>query len=321
MAILVTGGAGYIGSFVTRRLIGDGHLVVILDDFTTGYRRSMPKEAEVVQGDMCIIKVLHDVFTSYQIDTVIHLGASISVPESFKQPLEYYQNNLVSTMNLLSIGHTYGHVKNFILASSAAVYGNLSLGIDTHDELQPTSPYGWSKLMAEQVVRDHAAKTGICYANLRFFNVGGAWGSKLGPFNRNAANITKRIAQTAAGWNNALDLYGDGNQVRDYVHVEDIADAVIESYRYCRDRGGRFTSNVATGKGRTIMDLVHAVENVTGKAMPINKLPPRQGDVMAMVAGNSTMKNLFGWMPLQSSAEEIMRSQYEWERSKYWEQI
>jgi len=320
MSILVTGGAGYIGSHVVRQLGERGERVVVLDNLATGYRSAV-LHGTLVVGNTGDKELVARVLKEHAVETVMHFAAHTVVPESVADPLKYYGNNTCATLNLLQCCRDAG-VKHFVFSSTAAVYGIPASG--SASETTPTAPinpYGASKLMSEQMLRDVCAATPLKHVILRYFNVGGANPQgALGQSAPTATLLTKVACQHVVGVRPQVFVYGtdyatpDGTGIRDYIHVEDLASAHLDALRYLRDGGDSTTLNVGYGRGYSVRELLNTVASVAGKPLNIVEVPRRAGDPPALVAQADRVRQVLGWQPKHDSLETIVRTQLAWER-------
>jgi UDP-glucose 4-epimerase len=320
-SILVTGGAGYIGSHVVRQLLERGERVVVLDNLTTGYRSAV-LGAPLVVGDTGDRQVVARVLKEHRVDTVLHFAAHTIVPESVADPLKYYGNNTCATRNLLEQCHRAG-VARFVFSSTAAVYGIPAGGLAREESpTAPINPYGLSKLMSEWMLRDLAAAApGLRYVALRYFNVAGSDpGGRIGHSAPNATLLVKVACQVAAGARENLSIFGtdyptpDGTGVRDYIHVEDLAAAHLDALDYLARDGGSVTLNCGYGHGYSVREVLQMVEKVAGKPLAVIEAPRRAGDPPSLVAHAERIREVLGWQPRFDDLETIVRTQLEWEQ-------
>ncbi|HEU4602852.1 MAG TPA: UDP-glucose 4-epimerase GalE [Steroidobacteraceae bacterium] len=320
MSILVTGGAGYIGSHVVRQLGERKEKVVVLDNLSTGYRSAV-LHGELVVGDTGDRELVSRVLRDHQIDTVMHFAAHTIVPESVSNPLKYYGNNTCSTRSLLQCCQEAG-VKHFVFSSTAAVYGIPEGGAASEDSpKQPINPYGMSKLMSEYMLKDLAAASALRYVVLRYFNVAGSDpAGRIGQSTAKATLLTKVACEVAVGKRPHLEIFGtdyptpDGTGVRDYIHVEDLATAHINALDYLRANGSSVTLNCGYGHGYSVREVVSTVNKLNGKPIATIESPRRAGDPPSLIAKAQRVREVLKWAPKYDNLDEIVRSQLEWER-------
>jgi UDP-glucose 4-epimerase len=320
MTILVTGGAGYIGSHMTWALCDQGEEVVVLDDLSTGVPDFLPSEVALIEGNIGDRVLLDTVFTAHPIDSIIHFAGSVVVPESVENPLKYYENNTANSRTLIEAAVRH-KVSNFIFSSTAAVYGLSEEGmVSESTPVAPSCPYATSKLMTEWMLRDVADAHAIRYVALRYFNVAGADAKKrTGQSTPNATHLIKRASQTALGQWDSLEIYGDdyptkdGTGVRDYIHVSDLVSAHGRALSYLQDGGESSIFNCGYGEGYSVLDVINVVEKVIGKPIPVKKVARRPGDCAEIIANNERLMNVLDWQPEFNDLELIVRSAYQWE--------
>jgi UDP-glucose 4-epimerase len=320
--ILVTGGAGYIGSHTVRQLVERGERVVVLDNLSTGYRSAV-LGAPLVVGDTGDRELVARVLVENGVDTVLHFAAHTIVPESVSNPLKYYGNNTCATRNLLEQCELAG-VRRFVFSSTAAVYGIPDGGLAREDSpTVPINPYGTSKLMSEWMLRDlAAASTRLRYVILRYFNVAGSDpGGRIGHSAPGATLLVKVACQVAVGTKPALSVFGtdyptpDGTGVRDYIHVEDLGFAHLRALDYLAAGGLSTTLNCGYGHGYSVREVLQMVERVNGGTpLPVVESPRRAGDPPSLVARAERVREVLGWAPRFDDLETIVRSQLDWER-------
>lgn len=321
MAILVTGGAGYIGSHMALELIDAGEQVVVIDNLSTGFRWAVPDKATLIVGDFGDEDLLTETLTRYNIDEIIHFAAKIVVPVSIADPLGYYLNNTAKARTLLECAVDSG-VKHFIFSSTAAVYGDPEQNPVTEDErLKPISPYGRSKLMVEWMLEDTARATDLTYVALRYFNVAGADPQgRSGQSTPNATHLIKVAVQAALGMRPGMDVFGtdyptpDGSCLRDYIHVTDLARAHLDALRHLRGGGDSLVCNVGYQRGYSVLEVIDVVKKVSGVDFPVTISGRRPGDPAAIVASNERIRTRLGWVPQHDNLEEIVRQALDWER-------
>jgi UDP-glucose 4-epimerase len=318
--ILVTGGAGYIGSHVARQLGERGEELVTLDNLSTGFRGAV-LHGEFVEGDTGDAALVARVLADHGIDTVMHFAAHIQVPESVANPLKYYRNNTASTRTLLECCIAAG-VRHFVFSSTAAVYGMPPGGVA--DELTPTvpiNPYGWSKLMSEQMLRDVAAVTPLRYVALRYFNVAGADpGGRIGQSTPEATHLIKVACEHVAGKRPGIAIFGtdydtpDGTCIRDYIHVEDLAAAHLQALDYLRQGGASATLNCGYGRGFSVREVLAEVARQSGQPLRVTESARRAGDPPELIAAARRIRETLGWTPRREDLAEIVGTALAWER-------
>jgi UDP-glucose 4-epimerase len=318
--ILVTGGAGYIGSHTVLQLVARGERVVVLDDLSTGFRqavRDVPLRVGHV-GDRALVDRL---LAEHRVDTIIHFAAHTIVPESVADPLKYYGNNTCSTRSLLDCAARAG-VKHFVFSSTAAVYGIPASGLAAEDtQTQPINPYGTSKLMSEWMLRDLCAVTPMRSVSLRYFNVAGSDpAGRIGQSTRVATLLVKVACEVAVGKRPFLSVFGtdyptpDGTGVRDYIHVEDLATAHVSALTYLRDGGKSLIANCGYGHGYSVREVIKSVEKIAGLKLTVREESRRAGDPPTLVAKADKVRSVLGWAPKLDDIDTIVRTSLEWEK-------
>jgi UDP-glucose 4-epimerase len=321
MTVLVTGGAGYIGSHMAHELVDAGEKVVVLDNLSTGRRAAAPAQAELVIGDFGDEALVRDLLKSRNVDSIIHFAAKIVVPESVADPLAYYHNNTASARSLLACAVEAG-VKHFIFSSTAAVYGEPEQNPVTEDEtLKPVSPYGRSKLMVEWMLEDVSRAHDLHYVALRYFNVAGADPEgRTGQSTPNATHLIKVAVQAALGLRPGMEVYGvdyptpDGSCLRDYIQVTDLARAHSAALRHLRAGGESLVCNCGYQRGYSVLEVVETVKRVSGVDFDVKISGRRPGDPAAIVAANEKAREKLGWIPVHDNLEEIVRQALAWEK-------
>jgi UDP-glucose 4-epimerase len=318
--ILVTGGAGYIGSHTVLQLRQRGHKVVVLDNLYTGFRQAV-LDTPLIVGNVGDRELVGQVLREHGIQTVMHFAAHTIVPESVSDPLKYYGNNTCATRNLLQ-SCVEGGVKHFVFSSTAAVYG-IPSG-DFADENTPTAPinaYGTSKLMSEWMLRDVAAASSLRYVVLRYFNVAGSDPSgRIGQSTRLATLLVKAAVEASIGKRSHLSIFGtdypttDGTGVRDYIHVEDLATAHLDALSYLQDGGASVTLNCGYGHGYSVREVIKSVERVGARPIVVKEEPRRAGDPPILIAKADRVRSTLGWKPRLDDLDTIVRTALEWER-------
>ncbi|MFF8799095.1 MULTISPECIES: UDP-glucose 4-epimerase GalE [unclassified Methylobacterium] len=323
MAVLVTGGAGYIGSHMVLALIDAGHEeVVVLDDLSTGFDWALPPEVRLVVGDVADQALVTETILRHQIDAVAHFAARIVVPDSVADPLGYYLANTVKTRALIETAARTG-VRHFIFSSTAAVYGEPEI-VPVPETLatNPINPYGRSKLMSEWMLADAAAAHGFSYGVLRYFNVAGADPrGRSGQSTPNATHLIKVATQAALGQRTHLEVFGtdyptrDGSCLRDYIQVSDLADAHMVVLDHLRGGGASLTLNCGYGRGYSVLELIEVVKRISGRDFEVRLSPRRPGDPAQIIAGADRIRNELGWSPRQDDLDAIVAQALAWEES------
>ncbi len=319
-AVLVTGGAGYIGSHVVKQLGRAGRRVVVLDNLSTGFRQAV-RHGELVVGNTGDMALVEDLLHKHGIQTVLHFAAHIVVPESVSDPLKYYRNNTCSTRNLLECCAAAG-VRHFIFSSTAAVYGiPENTFIDEDAPTSPINPYGLSKLMSEWMLRDLAAASDLRYVALRYFNVAGADPEgELGQATPEATHLIKVACEAATGKRSGLAIFGtdyptpDGTCIRDYIHVDDLARAHLQALDYLEGGGASIVLNCGYGHGYSVREVLDTVQRVSGRSLAIREADRRAGDPPALTADSRRIRHVLGWQPRHDDLAFIVRTALEWER-------
>ena len=318
--ILVTGGAGYIGSHVVKQLGDAGENVITLDNLSTGFEAAIT-HGELVIGDTGDAALLERIFADHAIDTVMHFAAHTIVPESVADPLKYYGNNTASSRTLLEVSHRRG-VKHVVFSSTAAVYGIPPDGKASEaTPTRPINPYGSSKLMTEWMLRDLASAGGPSYVALRYFNVAGCEPTgTIGQSTPKATLLVKVACEAATGRRPGVSIFGtdyptpDGTGLRDYIHVEDLATAHLDALTYLRGGGKSTTLNCGYGHAYSVREVLAAVEKANGKPLNISEEPGRPGDPPELVAVAKKIQSVLGWKPRYDDLDAIVRTSLDWER-------
>ena len=321
--ILVTGGAGYIGSHTARQLAEAGEKLFILDNLSTGFKQAV-LNGELIVGDTGDQALVSRILSENGIGTVIHFAAHTVVPESVSNPLKYYRNNTCCTRNLLECCQAAG-VKNFIFSSTAAVYGIPAGGIASEETAtQPINPYGTSKLMTEMMLRDLSAASDLKHVILRYFNVAGSDPEgRIGQATPKATLLTKVACEAAVGKREAVYIFGtdyetpDGTGVRDYIHVEDLAGAHVMALDYLRDGGESTTLNCGYGHGYSVREMLDAVGKANGAPLNIVEEARRAGDPPTLVANAQRIREVLGWTPKYDDLDTIAKTALTWERKLF----
>ena len=321
MAILVTGGAGYIGSHMVHELVDAGEAVVVLDNLATGFDWAVAEGVPLIVGDTGDQPLVASIIAQHEIEAIIHFAASTVVPESVADPLGYYRNNTVNSRALIESA-VKGGVRHFIFSSTAAVYGNperMPVAEDT--PTMPMSPYGSSKLMTETMLRDAGHAHGLGYVILRYFNVAGADPQlRTGQSSRNATHLIKVAAEAALGLRPKIDVFGtdfptpDGTGVRDYIHVSDLARAHSDALRHLRAGGASLTLNCGYGHGFSVLEVIDAVKRVSGVDFRVELAARRPGDPAQVVAAADRARTLLGWRPRLDDLSTIVAHALAWQK-------
>ncbi|MGZ8217820.1 UDP-glucose 4-epimerase GalE [Methylomagnum sp.] len=319
-AILVTGGAGYIGSHVVKQLGEMGERLVILDNLSTGFREAV-LYGDLIEGDTGDAELVGRILRDYEVESILHFAAHTIVPESVSNPLKYYGNNTCKTRNLLQCAAEAG-VKHFIFSSTAATYGIPDGPSCTESSpTAPINPYGTSKLMSETMLRDLSAASGLKHVILRYFNVAGSDPEgRIGQSTRAATLLIKVAAEVAVGKREKLYVFGtdyptaDGTGVRDYIHVSDLADAHIRALDYLRNGGESTTLNCGYGHGYSVREVIDAVNRVNGAPITVEEHPRRAGDPPELVAAVEKIHQTFAWKPRFDDLDGIVKTSLDWER-------
>jgi len=321
MSILVTGGAGYIGSHMTYALVERGEQVVVLDNLSTGNRGLVSEKALLVEGEAGDQDLVRRLIAEHGVDAVVHFAGSIVVPDSVAEPLAYYANNTAASRSLME-ACVQGGVRHFIFSSTATVYADDTGGpLAESDRTAPISPYAKSKLMAEWMLTDASRAYDFRHMVLRYFNVAGADAQgRTGQSSPRATHLIKRASQVALGRVPHLDIFGtdyptpDGTGVRDYIHVSDLVEAHLLALTALREGHDSATFNCGYGHGASVREVIATVEEVAGRKLPVKEGPRRAGDPPALIADPSRIKQMLGWTPRHDDLALIVRSALDWER-------
>ena len=320
--ILVTGGAGYIGSHTALALVDAGWPVVVIDDLSTGFAWAVPAEAQLVRGDVGDQALVEQVIADHRIQAIIHFAGSIVVPESVTQPLEYYGNNTVKSRALIESA-VHGGVRHFIFSSTAATYGiPQRVPISEDDPTQPINPYGWSKLMTERMLIDTAAVHPLNFCALRYFNVAGADPKgRSGQSTAGATHLIKIAAEAVVGKRSHVAVFGndyatpDGTGIRDYIHVSDLADAHVDALeKLIAEPEKSHILNCGYGRGFSVLEVLDSVDRVAGRPIERRVEPRRPGDSDALVANNGKILATLPWRPKRDDLDTIVADALAWER-------
>ena len=320
MSVLVTGGAGYIGSHMVWGLVDAGEEVVVVDNLATGFDWAVAPAARLVVGDCGDQALVGRLIAEHRVEAIIHFAGSVVVPESVADPLGYYLNNTVKA-RALTAAAVAGGVRRFIFSSTAAVYGTPATSPVGEDApLAPESPYGRSKMMVEMMLADTAAAHDLTYAALRYFNVAGADpDGRAGQSSKGATHLIKVAAETALGKRREMTVFGtdyptpDGTCIRDYIHVTDLVAAHGDALRHLRGGGDSLVANCGYGRGYSVLEVIDTVKRVSGKAFRVVHGDRRPGDAVSVVASPALIMSRFGWQPRHDDLDEIVGSALAWE--------
>src|SRR2546429_2738598 len=324
MTVLVTGGAGYIGSHMVLALAEAGESVVVIDNLSTGFSAFLPEGVPLFIGDAGDENLVEGVIAQHRVESIIHFAGSVVVPDSMRDPLGYYRNNTMTTQSLLKAA-VKGGVNRFIFSSSATVYGNPDqMPVPETAPTRPMSPYGSSKLMTEIMLHDVATAHDMNYVVLRYFNVAGADPqARIGLATVGATHLLKIAVEAATGQRAKIDVFGtdyptsDGSCVRDFVHVTDLAQAHRAALLYLRGGGASTTLNCGYGRGYSVLQTIEAVRRVSGRNFAVSYAPRRPGDIMTMVADTRRIHATLDWTPQYDNLETIAAHALAWEEKLF----
>jgi UDP-glucose 4-epimerase len=317
MAILITGGAGYIGSVTVERLCGAGESVVVLDDLVRGHRPALDDDIPFYQGKIGDRELLAHIVGEHRLESCIHFAALIEVGESVLDPARYFENNVAQGIALVSSLVQAG-VRRLVFSSSAAIYGDPEqIPISEQSRQWPKNPYGWSKLFMERLLSAYDAAYGLKFVGLRYFNAAGA-SQKCGEQHEPESHLIPNVLSAALGRQPEVRVFGndyptpDGTPIRDYIHVVDLADAHICALRYLREGGESDFFNLGTGRGFSVLEVIECVREVTGREVPVKIEPARLGDPCQLIADPARARRILGWEAVSSDLRSIIRSAWEW---------
>ena len=322
MTVLVTGGAGYIGSHMVLELVDAGERVVVLDNLSTGFRWAIAEQASLVVGDTGDQSLVSRLIRQHRIEAIIHFAASVVVPDSVRDPLGYYLNNTANSRALIECAISHG-VQHFIFSSTAAVYGNpVESPVSEDAPTQPISPYGWSKLMTEIMLRDAAKAHGLNYVILRYFNVAGADPRcRTGQSSVGATHLIKVAVETALGLRPKLEVFGldyptpDGSCIRDYIHVSDLTRAHSDALRQLRSGNSSRKLNCGYGHGFSVLEVIETVKRVSGVDFKVENAARREGDPARIIANSQQARTVLGWEPRYDNLATIVTHALAWEQN------
>lgn len=320
MTVLVTGGAGYIGSHTVRALADAGESVVVIDNLSTGFSHFLPEGVPLFIGDAADENLVEGVIAAHNVESIVHFAGSVVVPDSLRDPLSYYRNNTMTTRNLLNAA-VKCHVSRFIFSSTAAVYGNPDfMPVAEEAPTRPLSPYGSSKLMTEIMLHDVATAHGMNYVVLRYFNVAGADPqARIGLATVGATHLLKIAVEAATGQRAKIDVFGtdyptpDGSCIRDFIHVTDLAQAHRAALSYLNHGGHSTTLNCGYGRGYSVLETIEAVRRESGRNFAVQYADRRPGDIMTMIADTTRIRATLDWTPQYHSLDTIARHALAWE--------
>jgi UDP-glucose 4-epimerase len=319
MKILVTGGAGYIGSAAAEALLAAGHEVTVFDSLVTGYREAVPSGAGFIQADLADSAVLVKMFDEGKFDAVMHFAAFIEAGESMKDPAKFLRNNLINSLLLIEAAVKAG-VMRFVLSSTAAVYRSSDEPLSEESPLGPTNTYGYTKLATEQSLDWYNKIHGLRFVALRYFNAAGALPGR-GEAHQPESHLIPRVLQVALGQSDAVHIYGtdyptsDGTCIRDYIHLADLVSAHLLALA-ALDGRDRMIYNLGNGKGYSVKEVIETARSVTGKAIPAVEHPRREGDSARLVASSDKIRRELGWAPQHPALKDIIQSAWEWHQSR-----
>src|SRR3954453_8614102 len=324
MTVLVTGGAGYIGSHMVLALAEAGESVIVIDNLSTGFSTSLPEGVPLFIGDAADENLVEGVIAAHGVESIVHFAGSVVVPESMRDPLGYYRNNTMTTRSLLNTAVKCG-VNRFVFSSTAAVYGNPDrMPVSEDAPTRPLSPYGSSKLMTEIMLHDVAAAHAMNYVVLRYFNVAGADPlSRIGLATAGATHLLKIAVEAATGQRTKIDVYGtdyptpDGSCIRDFIHVSDLAQAHRAALSYLRGGSSSITLNCGYGRGYSVLETIEAVRRVSMRTFAVSYAPRRPGDIMTMVADTGRIRATLNWTPQFDDLQTIAIHALAWEQKLF----
>lgn len=320
MKVLVTGGAGYIGSVVAEQLLVAGHQVTVIDNLSHGYRQAVPKGAELIVGDLADKEKLAALFHAQKFEAVLHFAAFIEAGESMKHPEAFFRNNTANALGVLEV-MLEAKVNRFVFSSTAALYGNpVRTPIQEEDALQPTNAYGESKLLVERMLEWFHRIHGLRYASLRYFNAAGAAAPDRGEAHQPESHLVPRLMKVALGQQKHIEIFGtdyptpDGSCVRDYIHVSDLATAHLLALAGL-ERSGRLIYNLGNGQGFSVREVIEGVRRVTGRPIPVVESPRREGDPAVLIASSEKIRRELNWGPKFPDLDTILKGAWQWHKN------
>ena len=316
--ILITGGAGYIGSHIVEQLVKTKSNIIILDNLITGYKKLINKKAKFINGDVKDKTKLTKIINDYKIDSIIHLAASLNVNEAEKNKKDYYENNVKGTLNLVHACKK-SNVRNIIFSSSCSIYGNCEGSVSEIKKPNPQGYYAYTKYKGEEIIKKFAKKYNYQFGILRYFNVAGASSSgKIGEINTSHGHLIKNIAIQAFKKKPSISIYGndyktkDGTCIRDYMHVSDLTDIHIKTLKFINTKSKSLTLNCGYGKGYSVLDIVKILKKINSKLI-INYQPKRNGDIAKIYANTKKFQKILKWKPKYNNINKIIKSAIKWE--------
>ena len=320
--ILVTGGAGYIGSHVVKQLLGHSYFPVTYDNLSEGHKWAVVG-GDLVVGDLADTEKLKETFSKYEIDAIMHFAASAYVGESMRNPRKYFQNNVANTINLLNVALDY-HIKHFIFSSSCATYGMpMEIPITEQHLQNPVNPYGESKLMIERILEWYSRIYSLKFVSLRYFNAAGADpDGEIGEAHDPETHLIPLVLQTALGDRDHVDIYGtdydmsDGTCIRDYIHVTDLAEAHLLALEYLRSGGKSDVFNLGNGTGYSVKEVIDTAREVTGREIQAKEVQRRPGDPPVLIAASEKARETLGWHPKFENLADIIETAWKWTRTR-----
>jgi UDP-glucose 4-epimerase len=322
MSVLVTGGAGYIGSHMVLELLDAGEQIIVIDNLSTGFRSAVPDGVTLIIGDTSDQILVSRLVREYGIKAIIHFAGSLIVPDSVRDPLAYYRNNTANSRALIECA-VNGGIKHFIFSSTCAVYGNpAKVPVAEDTPTLPVSPYGSSKLMSEIILRDASQAYGLDYVTLRYFNVAGADPKgRAGQSTKDATQLIKVAVEAALGQRPKIEVFGtdyptaDGTCIRDYIHVSDLVRAHLDALYYLRSGGRSLTLNCGYGRGFSVLEVLNTVKQISGVDFRVENAPRRPGDPALIVAESQLIRQTLGWRPRFDDLSTIIAHALTWERT------
>ena len=320
--ILVTGGAGYIGSHTVKKLIESGKEILIIDNLSRGFKEALHPKAKFENADLLDVESLKRVFSKHKIESVIHFAAFAYVGESVENPELYYNNNVVGSFNLIRIAKDFG-IKKFVFSSTCSIYGNPELiPISENESAKPINPYAKTKWMIENILEDFDTSFGLKYVALRYFNAAGcSEDGDIGESHNPEPHLIPLVLKTILGEREELKVFGndydtpDGTCIRDYIHVYDLAEAHIKALEYIEKGNSSCVINLGTGDGNSVMDIIKVSEKITGKNVNYTICPRRAGDPAVLVADNKKAREVLGWIP-KYDLTKIIETAWEWQKNR-----